>query len=183
WDFGLMTRDRRPKAAALAAREAFRDTPFPVDTCWPRVSVIVCSFNGARTISECLEGVVALHYPTYEVIVVDDGSTDETPLIAASFNVRLIRTANRGLSSARNTGLAAASGEIVAYLDDDARPDPEWLTYLAATFLGSQHVAVGGPNLPPAGDGLMAECVAAAPGGPSHVLLTDREAEHLPGCN
>src|SRR5439155_16801300 len=49
--------------------------------------------------------------------------------------------------------------------------------------VSSKHAAVGGPNLPPAGDGLMAECVAAAPGGPSHVLLTDREAEHLPGCN
>src|SRR5207249_4704602 len=75
------------------------------------------------------------------------------------------------------------TGEIVAYLDDDARPDAHWLTYLAATFLGTPHAAVGGPNIPPPGDGPIAACVANAPGGPTHVLLSDREAEHLPGCN
>src|SRR5207248_2337607 len=58
-----------------------------------------------------------------------------------------------------------------------------WLTYLAATFLSTSHVGVGGPNIAPAGDGPIAECVARAPGGPVHVLVTDREAEHIPGCN
>jgi hypothetical protein len=79
--------------------------------------------------------------------------------------------------------MRAAKGEIVAYIDDDARPDPHWLTYLAATFLNSNHVGVGGPNLPPPDDGPVAECVSNAPGGPVHVLLTDQEAEHIPGCN
>src|SRR2546422_525322 len=125
----------------------------------------------------------SLDWPTSEVIVVDDGSTDDTAAIAGQYDVRLIRTPNRGLSSARNTGLAAATGEIVAYLDDDAYPDPHWLTYLAATFLSTAHVGVGGPNIAPAGDGPIAECVARAPGGPVHVLVTDREAEHIPGCN
>src|SRR2546422_6137391 len=86
-------------------------------------------------------------------------------------------TENRGLSCARNTGLQAATGEIVAYLDDDAYPDPHWLTYLAATFMRTTHAGVGGPNLAPAGDGPIAECIAHAPGGPVHVLLTDQEAE------
>jgi hypothetical protein len=54
---------------------------------------------------------------------------------------------------------------------------------LAATFMNTPHVGVGGPNLAPAGDGPIARCVAHAPGGPIHVLLTDHEAEHLPGCN
>jgi len=74
-------------------------------------------------------------------------------------------------------------GEIVAYIDDDARPDPHWLTYLAATFMSTRHAAVGGPNLAPPGYGLIADCVANAPGGPVHVLISDREAEHIPGCN
>src|SRR4029453_12483501 len=93
-----------------------------------------------------------------------------------------ISTPNRGLSSARNTGLEAASGEIVAYLDCDARPDRDWLRYLAAGFRASDHAGIGGPNVPPP-DGWVADCVANAPGGPVHVLLSDREAEHIPGCN
>jgi len=115
--------------------------------------------------------------------VVNDGSTDKTGAIAKEYGFRVITTENRGLSSARNTGMHAAKGEIVAYIDDDARPDPHWLTYLAATFLTTSHVGVGGPNLPPPDDGPVADCVANAPGGPIHVLLTDREAEHIPGCN
>src|SRR5205807_6230762 len=95
----------------------------------------------------------------------------------------VITTENRGLSSARNTGLAAANGEIVAYIDDDAYPDRHWLTYLARTFMTTDHAGAGGPNIPPRGDGSVADCVANAPGCPCHVLLTDREAEHIPGCN
>src|SRR5262249_38323505 len=71
----------------------------------------------------------------------------------------------------------------VAYLDDDAYPDPHWLTYLAATFMRTTHAGVGRPNLAPAGDGPIAESIAHAPGGPVHVLLSDQEAEHIPGCN
>jgi GT2 family glycosyltransferase len=145
--------------------------------------VVVCSYNGARTIGECLDSLRDLDYPDYEVIVVDDGSTDITAAIASEYDVRLVSTPNRGLSNARNTGLACATGEIVAYIDDDAHADPHWLTYLAATFTTTDHVAVGGPNVPPEGDGLTAAAVAAAPGGPIHVLVSDSEAEHLPGCN
>jgi len=98
----------------------------------------------------------------------------------------VIRTENHGLSSARNTGWLAATGDIVAYLDDDAYPDPHWLHHLAATFLNTVNAtmaAVGGPNIAPPTDGPIAECVAHSPGGPTHVLLSDREAEHIPGCN
>ena len=77
----------------------------------------------------------------------------------------------------------AATGEFIAYLDDDACPDPQWLKYLVATFQSSDHAGVGGPNIAPRGDGFRADCVARAPGGPSHVLLTDTVAEHIPGCN
>jgi GT2 family glycosyltransferase len=130
-----------------------------------------------------MEGLRRLRYPDFEVIVVNDGSSDRTPAIVGEYDVRLISTENRGLSSARNTGWQAATGEIVAYLDDDAYPDPDWLTHLAAMFLRSSHVGVGGPNIAPPGDGKIAKCVALAPGNPTHVMLTDREAEHIPGCN
>ncbi|HVH66757.1 MAG TPA: glycosyltransferase [Gemmatimonadales bacterium] len=183
WAFGLTRADRSPKPALEAVREAFAEVPLAPDHGWPRVSVVVCTYNGARTIQDCLEGLCRLAYPNYEVIVVDDGSTDKTAAIAGEYSCRLIQTENRGLSNARNAGLMAATGEIVAYLDDDAYPDPHWLTYLAASFLHAPYAGVGGPNIAPAGDGPIAECVARSPGNPVHVLVSDREAEHIPGCN
>jgi O-antigen biosynthesis protein len=183
WAFGLTNRERRPKPALATVRTAFTKAPFSPDLTWPRFSVVVCSYNGERTIHDCLEGLLSLHYPNFEVIVVDDGSTDSTAAIARDYGFRLITTENLGLSNARNVGMKAATGEIIAYLDDDARPDPHWLTYLAATFLSTEHAGVGGPNLTPPGDGPIAYCVANAPGNPVHVLLSDQEAEHIAGCN
>jgi O-antigen biosynthesis protein len=182
WDFGLTTRDRQPKPALAAAARAFREVPFAERT-WPKISVVVCSYNGSATIDETLTALARLDYPDYEVIVVDDGSTDETSRLAEQYAVRLIRTENKGLSSARNTGMHAATGEIVAYIDDDAYPDPHWLTYLAASFARTDHAGIGGPNIAPPNDGAVADCIANAPGGPVHVLLSDELAEHIPGCN
>jgi GT2 family glycosyltransferase len=183
WDFGLTRRDRSQKPALAAVGKAFADVPIPADLPWPRFSVVVCSYNGERTIADCLEGLLELQYPDFEVIVVDDGSTDTTAAIATQYGFAPITTEHRGLSHARNVGIEAATGEIVAFIDDDARPDQDWLTYLAVTFLRTDHVGVGGPNIAPPGDGVIAECVANAPGGPIHVLLSDQEAEHIPGCN
>jgi glycosyltransferase involved in cell wall biosynthesis len=183
WAFGLTDRERNPKPALAAARDVLVNVPFSTDENAPRVSVVICAFNAETTMAECLDAVRALDYPDYEVIVVDDGSTDDTAAIAGRYPVRLVSTENRGLSSARNTGLEHATGDIVAYLDSDAYPDPHWLKYLVRSFTTSAHVGVGGPNLPPDDDGPIAQCVAAAPGGPVHVLLTDDEAEHIPGCN
>ena len=183
WRFGLTSRDRSPKPALAAVQAAFADTPFPAELGWPRISVVVCTYNGSRTIRDCLEGLKRLRYPNFEVIVVNDGSTDATPDIVREYDVRLISTENRGLSSARNTGWREATGEIIAYIDDDAYPDRDWLTHLAATFLRTSDVGVGGPNISPPGDGPIAKCIALAPGNPIHVMLTDREAEHIPGCN
>jgi O-antigen biosynthesis protein len=183
WDFGLTRRDRSAKPALASVRKAYAEIPFPHGQRWPRVSVVVCTYNGAQTLPDCLRGVSALDYPDFEVIVVDDGSTDASSSIAAEYGARRIRTSNRGLANARNTGVEAATGEIVAYLDDDAYPDPHWLRYLAASLLGTKDVAVGGPNVAPEGAGTIRDCVANSPGGPIHVLVSDREAEHIPGCN
>jgi GT2 family glycosyltransferase len=183
WDFGLTTRAREPKAALASVRQAYDEIPFPSTVEWPRITVVVCSYNGSRTIRDTLEGLKRLEYPDFDVIVVNDGSTDATPVIAAEYDVRLISTENRGLSNARNTGWQEASGEIIAYIDDDAYPDPHWLHYLAYRFITTDFVGVGGPNIAPPGDGPIADCVANAPGGPVHVLVSDIEAEHIPGCN
>jgi GT2 family glycosyltransferase len=184
WDFGLTTREREPKPALEAVRQAFNPGPASTPSPLPRMSVVVCTYNGSRTLRECLEAALTLHYPDYEVIVVCDGSTDDSARIANSFEgVRVIETPQRGLAAARNTGMEAADGEIVAYIDDDAIADPDWLSHLAATFASGPFAAVGGPNVLPPGSNWIAECVANAPGGPTHVLVSDREAEHVPGCN
>jgi O-antigen biosynthesis protein len=184
WDFGLTTRGRGHKPALAAVSAAFATTPDPPAAPRPDISVAICTYNGSATLRECLDGVLALRYPSYEVIVVSDGSTDDSPSIAGSLpGVRLIETPQRGLASARNTAMAAARGDIVAYIDDDAIPDPDWLTHLAAIFASGPYAAAGGPNVPPPGSGRVAQCVANAPGGPTHVLISDREAEHIPGCN
>ena len=183
WDFGLVNRARASKPALATVAKAFTEVPFPASCPWPRISVVVCSYNGARTIRDTFEALQRLKYPDFETILVDDGSKDATAAIGREFGVRVISTENRGLSNARNTGYEAATGEIIAYIDDDAYPDPNWLHYLAHRFTQGDWAGVGGPNLPPAGDGMIAECVANSPGGPVHVLVSDVEAEHIPGCN
>ncbi len=183
WDFGLTRRDRSPKLALDTVAQALDETPFSPNLAWPKISVVVCSFNGGKTIRDTMENLMRLEYPDFEVIVINDGSTDNVSNIVSEYPFTLIVTHNRGLSNARNTGMEAASGEIVAYIDDDAYPDPHWLHYLALAFASGDYVGVGGPNLAPPGDGWIADCVANSPGGPVQVLLTDRIAEHIPGCN
>ncbi|HEX4681474.1 MAG TPA: glycosyltransferase, partial [Gemmatimonadaceae bacterium] len=97
--------------------------------------------------------------------------------------VRVVDIPNGGLSAARNVGLAEATGDIVAYTDADTRVDRDWLTFLVQPFLNSDVVGSGGPNVVPKDDPPIAQCIARAPGGPTHVLLDDRIAEHVPGCN
>jgi GT2 family glycosyltransferase/sugar lactone lactonase YvrE len=186
WAFGLVDRERRQKPAAVAVAGAFDDAPFPraARRAWPRVSVVVCAYNAADTLEDNLASLERLTYPNYEIILVNDGSKDRTKEIAhAHPGVRVIDIPNGGLSAARNVGLAEATGEIVAYTDADTRVDPDWLTFLVQPFLTSNVVGSGGPNVVPADDSPMAQCIARAPGGPTHVLLDDRIAEHVPGCN
>src|SRR4029450_7611402 len=183
WGFGVTNRARKPKPSLGALRYAFAQTPGTSLREWPRVSVIVCTHNGSSTIRDCLEGIEQLDYPGIEVIVVDDGSKDGTAAVAEGFDLRLIRTPNLGLSSARNTGIAAASGKIVAFLDDDSVPDRHWLRYLVSELLENNHAGVGGPNIPPSHARTVPQAIACGPGGPIHVLLTDKVAEHIPGCN
>jgi GT2 family glycosyltransferase len=183
WQFGLTTIDRKPKSSLAAVESALAAMPFESDAKWPTFCVVVCSFNGEPTIRDTLEGLTRLNYPDYEVIIIDDGSTDSTARIAAEYPFKLISTENRGLSAARNLGWQTATAEIIAYIDDDAYPDPDWLRFLAIAYRDSNLRAVGGPNLAPDGDGWKADCIACSPGGPVHVLLSDTLAEHIPGCN
>ena len=184
WDFGLVARDRRPKEALEAVAEAFERVERGPGEGAPRISVVVCTYNGARWLDGCFDALSRVEYPNFEVMLVDDGSTDGSSAVAERRGVRVVRSdQNGGLSAARNLGLRASTGEIIAYLDDDARPEPDWLRRLAHTFQTRPYGAVGGPNIPPRGDGVVADCITESPGGPIHVLVTDEVAEHIPGCN
>lgn len=87
----------------------------------PSISVIIAVYNGGPTIRRAIESVLAQTYPPHELIVVDDGSTDNTSLVVAEFGdrIRYIRQSNAGVSAARNAGATAATGEWLAFLDAD----------------------------------------------------------------
>jgi GT2 family glycosyltransferase len=185
WAFGLVRRDRSPKPAFHRVARVYRAaSPLPPLPRVPKVSVVVCTYNGGKTLDGCLRSLETLDYPDYEVILVDDGSTDDVPAIAARYPyIRYHAQPNRGLSVARNVGLELATGEIVAYTDDDCFADRDWLYFLVAKLLETGATGVGGPNLLPTHDGPVAACVSASPGTPAHILIDDNVAEHVPGCN
>jgi O-antigen biosynthesis protein len=185
WQMGLTTVSRQPKDSFWAVQKTFAAAPHFRLAGYPKVSVVVPSYNGERTLKACLDSLQKLNYPDYEIILVDDGSRDATRQIAlANPKVRYFHhEQNLGLSVARNSGIAAATGEIIAFTDSDCRADEDWLYYLVGSLLSNDFVGMGGPNLFPPEDSLIAAAVMASPGGPAHVMLTDRQAEHVPGCN
>lgn len=183
WGFGLTRTDRSAKpalevAAAWASSE-LRD----LRTSWPSLTVVVCAYNEAALVAECLDSLLALDYPDLDVVVCDDGSNDATLSIMRRYPFRVLALPHAGLSAARNAGLAAARGDVIAYLDADAHCHPEWPYHLVLSMQAARVTATGGPNLPVGGAGLVERCVAAAPGGPVEVLISDDRAEHVPGCN
>ena len=93
----------------------------------PRVSIVIAVYNGAPTVGRALASVFAQTYTDCEVIVVNDGSTDDTAAVLARFRDRIsvVTQDNRGLSAARNAGVRASTGEYVAFLDDDDEWMPE----------------------------------------------------------
>ena len=196
WAFGLVTRERSPKLAYHAIQKLWQKSgaliPLPQT---PKVSIVVCSYNGGKTLKGALESLDQLNYPHYEIILIDDGSKDNTQELVKQFErersaltqnpppFKNIIQPNRGLSAARNNGIHTATGDIVAFTDSDCIADRDWLYYLVNTLLQGNFAAVGGPNISPPAHNWIQACVAAAPGSPSHVLISDTMAEHVPGCN
>lgn len=122
----------------------------------PKLSVVVCSLNGAAGVERCLCALAKQTIrSTLELIVVDDGSTDDTSDVGRTHGAIVIRHAtNLGLAAARNSGVIAATAPVVAFLDDDCEPDPEWAEQLLTGYEKGV-IGVGGPILPTARDGFM----------------------------
>jgi glycosyltransferase involved in cell wall biosynthesis len=111
----------------------------------PSVSVVICSLNGAAGVDRCLRALGAQTIrSSLETIVVDDGSIDATSEVTRRHGAVLVRHETcRGLSAARNSGIAMASAPIVAFLDDDCEPDADWAETIVAS-LSDDVLALGG---------------------------------------
>ena len=130
----------RPALALNVEREPHLSTV-------PLVSVVIPCYNQAHFLGEAIESVLAQSYPNFEIIVVDDGSPDDTSEVAGRYpEVRLVRQENQGLSGARNAGLARSEGEYVVFLDADDRLLPEALeTHLEHLEAHPECAFVSGP--------------------------------------
>ena len=116
-------------------------------------SVVVCTFNGESRIIRTLSSLVEQRYhkDAYEIIVIDNNSTDRTSELVNSFilnhpeyNIRYFLEKPQGLSYARNRGIKESRGKVVAFIDDDAEADRNWLSRIVVTFEKNHVECVGG---------------------------------------
>lgn len=110
------------------------------------VSIYVPAYNCAEYLPRCLEGILAQTHKPDEILVIDDGSRDSTPEIAHSYEgIKVISHGeNRGLGAARNSAFEAARSELVASLDADCVPEPDWLETLLTQFQDERTAGTGG---------------------------------------
>jgi glycosyltransferase involved in cell wall biosynthesis len=120
--------------------------PLPeLDRELPPISVVICTRDRTDLLKGALESLLALDYPNREIIVVDNApSTNRTAEYVARLPVRYVKEERPGLDWARNRGIAEARHEIIAFTDDDARPDRGWLRAIAAGFADPEVMAVSG---------------------------------------
>jgi len=101
----------------------------------PKISVVVPAYNEAKTLGLCLASLKNQDFKKpYEVIVVDNNSTDATAAIARTARVKLIKEIKRGAAAARNTGAAASSAPLLAFTDADSIVPSHWLSYISQSF-------------------------------------------------
>lgn len=112
---------------------------------YPKVSVVIPAYNEEHVISPTLHAVLAEDYPNFEVIVIDNASTDRTGEVARAFPVKVILEPKKGLLSARERGRKEATGEIIVNIDADCLPEKDWLSRGVALFTHPSIVAVTGP--------------------------------------
>ncbi len=111
----------------------------------PNVTAYIPCFNGAAYLSDTISAILNQSRPPDELLIIDDGSTDDTAEIAAKYPVRIIRhQQNQGLAAARNTALANAAYPLLAAFDADAVADPKWLSSLLEHFHDPKVAGAGG---------------------------------------
>ena len=150
--FGLVSLAYFPLALAYPLWERRLLKRAAAENFAPAVSVLIPAYNEERSIAASLASVLASDYPRFEVIVIDDGSTDRTAQEVAGFlsdpRVKFLRQVNRGKASALNRGIAAATGEIVLFTDADSQFERDTLRRGAAYFADARIGAVSGNDTP-----------------------------------
>lgn len=130
----------------------------------PEASIVVATYNDAEFVSRTVDSLLDQSHPSYEIVIVNDGSDDNTPAVLEKYRrepkVRLIDLAqNHGVPGARNAGIRAARGKILAFTDSDAIAPRDWLENLVRPFQGREEVCTGGPDRVPDSDGFFSRCV------------------------
>jgi glycosyltransferase involved in cell wall biosynthesis len=110
----------------------------------PLVSVIIPAYNQAHYLPQAIDSVLAQTYANYEIIVVNDGSTDTTPQVCASYEpaIRTVHQPNKGLAAARNSGIAVSNGDLYAFLDSDDWWAPEYLARQVANLVAHPEIGL-----------------------------------------
>jgi glycosyltransferase involved in cell wall biosynthesis len=112
-------------------------------------SVVIPTYDRPADLERCLAAIAAQDYPAFDVIVVDNAPrSTATEEVARRWNARYVRQDRRGLCRARNRGALVSSADIIAYLDDDSIPEPQWLSGLSQEFEDPLVMAVGGRTIP-----------------------------------
>lgn len=111
----------------------------------PRISAIICTHNRQQYLGAAIDSLLGQNFPSLEIVVVDNASSDRTPeIVAARPGVKYISEPVLGLSVARNTGARESTGEILAYLDDDAIASQQWLQALDGAYRSNERLAIAG---------------------------------------
>jgi len=118
------------------------------DSSNPTVSVVIATHGRARLLAETLDALDAQEGPSFEVVVVDDDSPDDTSEMAAARGVKALRVRRGGPGRARQAGWQAAAGSVIAFTDDDCVPTPQWLAELIAPIVRGDADFVQGRTLP-----------------------------------
>ena len=129
----------------------------------PLISVVIAAYNASDTISRCIDSVLAQSYAPIELLIVDDGSTDDTPEILSNHPARsrfiVIRVENGGPSRARNLGVGRAQGDLIGFFDADCLLHPHCAEELAASLRGQRVASVGGVQRSPPDETPFGRCV------------------------
>jgi glycosyltransferase involved in cell wall biosynthesis len=155
----------------------------------PKVSVVICAYNVSKLLNNVMDSLEKQTFKDFEIVVVNDGSTDDTSEIAKKRGALVVDIPHKGLSAARNAGINNSSGEIVAIIDADCHAEPQWLEEACKEIRNGEVVVTGNTKIPKST--FFGDCISGLgyPGGGhlgfEKMWKVDKEGhtDHLAGGN